>query len=847
MKKECILIAIIMTIALIFTPLVIKAENLKVIGLPQENTNESGTVLGKNNDINESSSDRYITIKLHAGEHGYFGDSTDPKETYDSVQFRGDSFEERTEPTPYGNYKFLGWSTDPNSDMPDVSIGGTNVSMLGTNLYAVYTNKCIVFYDAMSGYIETESGQYRKIQMEYDCGADFQYITPVTNILEVSFDKWYITDTSNNSEPLPANFKVNDTIVNVKAAYTYNDQYIEDMNLDQDYDLTIIYAGKFFKFTPTETDVYEIFTSNVTSPEGAVSPIDPDDLGEVLLNIDLLDQNTKKLKTSEQLPDLSNSHIIETLQAGTTYYFQIREMGLHATDSVGIHTMIRKSEHKTATYHSNLGDLAWFGDDHNTKEVSVPFTSGTRVDNYPYTTLGLNLADNEHYVFLGWTDDLDSEYDPEHKVFIDDEDVDLYAVYIRKNSITLHANGGYFPMNNGEETFKYVYIVGWSLDIPFEPHNDDNTKKLAGWSRNKNATVPDSDLLEMVTNPEDIFEDGEDRILYAVYDEKVIERFDANGGYFLDDPNITTYETTKGKGHIFYGLSLFHENPRMIPLGWVDQNDEKIPYTPGAYPYYTIEEDTEYTAVWGYEVILDANEGNFPEWNATRLMAVLEYDGKFSLANIKAQLGDAVPDDPNKYFVGWATTPDATTPDVIEGVTNVKDLDTIYAVYADDTYVITKGDKGTWTVGSEDGFEYIVKRTGDDRDTYSAFTYLKIDGELAPDGSYKRREGSLILTLQPDYLKALAVGEHSVEFTFGGTKKITTSFTITEETGNGDEETPKEDKTIPDEKEETVSPTEKEEKTPITGDNIMLYIYLLGISTISLIVTTILYKKRLYN
>ena len=166
----------------------------------------------------------------------------------------------------------------------------------------------------------------------------------------------------------------------------------------------------------------------------------------------------------------------------------------------------------------------------------------------------------------------------------------------------------------------------------------------------------------------------------------------------LDDPNITTYETTKGKGHIFYGLSLFHENPRMIPLGWVDQNGEKIPYTSGAYPYYTIEEDTEYTAVWGYEVILDANEGNFPKWNATRLMAVLEYDGKFSLANVQAQLGDAVPDDPNKYFVGWATTPNATEPDVIEGVTDVKDLDTIYAIYKDDTYNVVKGDKGSWKV-----------------------------------------------------------------------------------------------------------------------------------------------------
>ena len=106
---------------------------------------------------------------------------------------------------------------------------------------------------------------------------------------------------------------------------------------------------------------------------------------------------------------------------------------------------------------------------------------------------------------------------------------------------------------------------------------------------------------------------------------------------------------------------------------------------------------------------------------------------------------------------------------------------------------------------------------------------LEVDGEVVDSSMYTRREGSLILTLKPDYLSTLELGEHDIAFTFSQTTELKTTFNVVK-----DEPTEEPDVT-PDEE-------ETEEKTPITNDNIMLYIYLLSISTITLIGSLIIKK-----
>ena len=811
MKKNKIYQLITFIIILVLcSPLVVQADDIPVLGYGLDNS-EVGNY-GKTFVIDRENSilfaERYKTIHLHAGEHGYFETSTGHQTTIDSIQFKGDSFEERREPVPNDvSYHFLGWATTPDASTPDISVGGTNTSMIGDDVYAVWSNMCTVLYNANQGTIDVGNGPQLKEYYDYTCGDPFIHFVPESfNPEVVDFTGWTFNYNDNNN-PVPNDYIVNDILTNVIATYEFDDNEIDDMILDEEYHLDIYHGGKFFKFTPDETTVYEILTTDISSDNPDV------DLDDVFAYIAMMSADTKVTALSNPLPDNHNNHIVQTLTAGTTYYFQIREMGMYGAYHINMDAMIRKSEYYTVTYHANHEDV-WFDDDETKITKEIPFTPGTRVDDYSAEVARLHIEDMEHLQFVSWGTTPDAEFDPEEHVILD-SDIDLYAIYYEKNSIILDANGGYFPMNSNLGIYKYTYIVGYPFDPPFEPHNDDTQVKIAGWSRNPDATEPDPDILEMVTDPETL-----PRTLYAVYTEKILETFDANGGYLLDDNTVTTYESTKGIGHIFYGLSLFHEDPRMMPLGWTDQDDEFIPYTPGAYPYYQNKGDTEYTAVWGYEVLLDANGGIFPNLYVDKVYAVMPYEGTFSLDSVIDQLGPALPDNPNQYLIGWATTPDATTPDIIPGETLVSTLDHVYAVYGDDTYYFEKGEDSTWNKGNEDGLEIIIKRQGFDADTYSAFTYVKVDGEFVSSENYTRREGSLILKLKPSYLETLSEGEHTLVFAFGGEEELSTTFTISKPIIN-----------------------------PNTGDRLYSYIYILIFNFIILIATFIYmlkyYKKRL--
>ena len=92
------------------------------------------------------------------------------------------------------------------------------------------------------------------------------------------------------------------------------------------------------------------------------------------------------------------------------------------------------------------------------------------------------------------------------------------------------------------------------------------------------------------------------------------------------------------------------------------------------------------------------------------------------------------------------------------------------------------GTAPTWNPESDEGITFTVKRTEGDDTTYAHFTGVAVDGTSVPPLGYTAREGSLILTLLPEYLKSLGAGGHDVAILFDdGT--VTASFTIAESGG----------------------------------------------------------------
>ena len=201
-------------------------------------------------------------------------------------------------------------------------------------------------------------------------------------------------------------------------------------------------------------------------------------------------------------------------------------------------------------------------------------------------------------------------------------------------------------------------------------------------------------------------------------------------------------------------------------------------FTPSAtttYEMYTTENDPyesianvrllndKLTAMWDKRVFVDANGGCFHfDPDLTQVVVSFPTSDAFSNQVIIEQHGEPIGTDDLQYLAGWATTPDASEPDVVERGTDVTGLTKIYAVWKEDSYYLAQGADQSWEKGSSEGLTFTVKRTGDDAMTFSCFRDVKVDGSSVEYPLSKIAEGSLILTLEPEYLETLSVGEHEV-------------------------------------------------------------------------------------
>ncbi len=92
-------------------------------------------------------------------------------------------------------------------------------------------------------------------------------------------------------------------------------------------------------------------------------------------------------------------------------------------------------------------------------------------------------------------------------------------------------------------------------------------------------------------------------------------------------------------------------------------------------------------------------------------------------------------------------------------------------------YVFTVGAGGTWKKGSAEGFVSEVEREGDKAGTFDHYKGAKVDGKELSANDGIAEQGSVKLTIKPEYLEKLAVGEHTLELVFDdGT--VSTTFTV---------------------------------------------------------------------
>ena len=132
-------------------------------------------------------------------------------------------------------------------------------------------------------------------------------------------------------------------------------------------------------------------------------------------------------------------------------------------------------------------------------------------------------------------------------------------------------------------------------------------------------------------------------------------------------------------------------------------------------------------------------------------------------------------------FYGWNTAADGTGTMYYPGNTFTPASNvTLYAQWVDTrgVYEFTEGVNGEWTQYSNSGLTFRATRVGSDGLTFSRFTGVKIDGVDVGGDRYTATGGSVIVTVNRDYLQALGPGQHSITLTFRDGEPITTNFTI---------------------------------------------------------------------
>jgi predicted translin family RNA/ssDNA-binding protein len=157
---------------------------------------------------------------------------------------------------------------------------------------------------------------------------------------------------------------------------------------------------------------------------------------------------------------------------------------------------------------------------------------------------------------------------------------------------------------------------------------------------------------------------------------------------------------------------------------------------------------------------------------------LLEDYGDIMSDDVKAALEDSVK--AGKLLL--AEDADTTISEITEATDAV-----YYALWdADDElsdiYVFTEGAESSWTKGSKDPFKFRIVQCGLEDDAYDSFlnagSKVLVDGEVVDAKYLTAEKGSVIITIIPEFLETLSVGEHTITINFSNSVTLTTKLTV---------------------------------------------------------------------
>ena len=242
----------------------------------------------------------------------------------------------------------------------------------------------------------------------------------------------------------------------------------------------------------------------------------------------------------------------------------------------------------------------------------------------------------------------------------------------------------------------------------------------------------------------------------------------------VGEPSFTNLATTTGDGAIVYSSSdtnvaTINENTGEVTI--VGVGAATITATAAETRTYNSATDSYTLRVHESEADLvvtltyDANGGSFPSDAQATATCVLE-DEDCSMI-----ISDLEPTKEGYIFLGWSESRNATEYLYRPGNTIILvGNTTIYAIWSDGELVWIDGSE--YTIGSEQGLVLKIDHP------ISAFRRILVDDRTVDTKNYTAESGSTIITLSPEFLGTLSVGEHSIRAIFNNDVSVSSSFSV---------------------------------------------------------------------
>ena len=437
-----------------------------------------------------------------------------------------------------GDFAFAGWYADSECTQLVFAAGESAVITENMNLFAKWAETWTVTFNANGGHLYGDPNGPETVEYKVPKGEQFPAGTwPGVYWDDQSFmGGWYLTPECDGDQIDP------DTLVPESDMVLYAKRIDKRPPTLE----TVVVGGNVWNaavgeetmgvFTPAESGYYKIASRSYTD-----------------VFVSLYDADVEPIASDDDCGDNQDFRLVWYLEEGETYYIGVGTLDPAAAGEVPF-TVEKIAKAYRIKFNANGADT-W-----NSEEISFYIPAGESVNCDPYV---FNM--DPIMIKAGWHLNKAETgriiEDVYH--FVPTASTVFYANLVDACMITLDAQGGFF-FGDPECTTDGMYMAEGAeffCDEQPQPESADPGMSFVGW-------YFDDTCEQMACEPGGSFTVTQSTVLHAKWIKGYLVHYDANGGYFFNDPAQTRTYLLSDTRELLSDLIPRSGDPRLVFTGW---------------------------------------------------------------------------------------------------------------------------------------------------------------------------------------------------------------------------------------------------------------------------------------